>query len=48
MMPWEIPWAMYMGTMLTFWVMPMAATASEPKEEVKLFKTVMPVTFKRF
>ena len=30
MIPWESPMEMFMGTMLIFWVMPMAATASGP------------------
>ena len=47
-MPWEIPSAIYSGTMLIFWEIPIAATASEPNTEVKLFSTVMLVTFSRF
>ena len=34
--------------MLIFWEIPIAATASEPNTEVKLFSTVMLVTFSRF
>ena len=33
---------------MIFCEIPIAATASEPKDDVKLFKIVMPVTFKRF
>ncbi len=33
---------------MIFWEMPMAATASGPWREVKLFSTVMPVTLRRF
>ena len=40
--------AIWKVTELIFWAMPMAATASEPKEAVKLFSTLMPVTFSRF
>ena len=36
------------GTMFTLCAIPMAATASAPKPEVKLFSTVIPVTFSRF
>ena len=39
---------MYMGIIASFWEMPMAATALELKAAVKLFSTVMPVTFNRF
>ena len=48
MTPWDAPKAIFMGTMLIFWAMPMAATASAPKLEVKLLSTVIPVTFSRF
>ena len=47
-MPCEMPMAICMGIMLILWEMPMAATGLVPKAAVKLFKTVMPVTFKRF
>ena len=47
-MPWDSPKAICTVTELIFWAMPIAATALEPKEEVKLFRTLMPVTFSRF
>ena len=47
-MPWERPRAICTVTELIFWAMPMAATALEPKAEVKLFSTLMPVTLSRF
>ena len=48
MMPCEMPSAIWNGTVLIFCAMPIAATASEPKEAAKLFSTVMPVTLSRF
>ena len=48
MMPCEMPCEMYIGTMLIFCAMPMAATGLAPKLAVKLVSRVMPVTLSRF